>query len=60
VRGGYKLGNVTNGMSIIPPKWWSRPPFIARRDEGLAVYSLIIVGIYYKKSGRSAESPGSS
>jgi hypothetical protein len=51
VRGGYKLENVINGMSIIPPKWWSRPPFIARRDEGLAVYSLLIVGIYYKKVG---------
>jgi hypothetical protein len=49
-RGVYKLGSVTNGMSIIPRKWWHGPPFIVRRGEGIIVYSLIVVGLYYKGS----------
>jgi hypothetical protein len=58
--GDYKLGSVTNGMAIVPHKWWSGSPFIARRGEGLIVYSLIVVGLYFKGSGFLAESLGSS
>jgi hypothetical protein len=31
-----------NGVFVTPYKWWSGPPFITRRGEGLVVYSLIV------------------
>jgi hypothetical protein len=60
VRGDYKLESVVNGISIIPHKRWHVPPFIAHPGQGLIVYPLIVVGLYYKGSGHLAESPGSS
>jgi hypothetical protein len=54
MRHGYKIGSGTNGMSIIPHKWWLGPPFIARRGEELVIYSLIVVLLYYKGLGCSA------
>jgi hypothetical protein len=60
VRGGYDHRSITNGISIVPYKKWSGPPFIAHRGEGLDVYSLIVVGLYYKRSSHLTESPGSS
>jgi hypothetical protein len=59
-RGGYKLGSVMNRMSIVPHERWPRPPFIALRGEGLVIYSLIVVALYYKASGCSTKSPDSS
>jgi hypothetical protein len=59
-RGGYKLESVMNVMSIVPHKRWAEPPFIARRGEGIVVYSLIVTRLYYKGSSCSFESPGSS
>jgi hypothetical protein len=40
-------------------KRWSGPPFVARQGEELIVYSLIVVGLYYKGLGHSTEFPGS-
>jgi hypothetical protein len=56
----YKLRSITNGMSIVPHKQWSGPPYIAHLGEGLVVYSLIVVGLYYKRLSHSIESSSSS
>jgi hypothetical protein len=55
-RCGYKLGSVTNEISIAPHKRCPRPLFIVRGGEWLIVYSLIVVGPYYKGSAHLAES----
>jgi hypothetical protein len=54
VRADYKLESVVNGISIIPHKRWHVPPFIAHPGEGLIVYPLIVVELYYKGSGHLA------